>query len=423
MKLLIKKATVVDPNSPYHGKVVDLFVEGDKITSIASDLKLKAEEVVEASGLHVSPGWIDLGVQVCDPGFEHREDLRSASASAAAGGFTAIGVYPNTSPAVDGKTEVSYLRQHGKGKLVDILPIGAATSKCLGKDITEMIDMHQAGAIAFSDGAKPIADNGMMLRALEYVKAFGGIVINQPHDHSLSPEGQLHEGVVSTSLGMKGIPNLAEDIMTLRDIYLVEYADSRLHLATLSTKRSVDLVRQAKTKGLKVSASVAVLNLAFDDRALVEFDSNFKVLPPLRGNEDREALIQGLKDGSIDLFCSNHVPLEEEAKKLEFPYADFGAIGLETAYALVNTKLEGVLSTVELVEKFALNPRKLFNLPTISVREGSKANLTLFQPAEKWTFTQSHIFSKSLNTPLLGMELKGRVKGVINNNQRYIRED
>lgn len=421
MNFLIRKATVIDPSSPYHGKVVDIFIEGDKITSIGSNLKRNADQLIEVEGAHVSPAWVDIGVQVCDPGYEHREDLRSVSLAAAAGGFTTIAAQPNTSPAVDGKTEVNYLKQYSKGKLVDILPIGALTTKCQGKDITEMIDMHYAGAVAFSDGNLAIADNGMALRALEYVKAFGGIVINQPLDRTLAFEGQMHEGVVSTSLGMKGIPNLAEDLMVQRDIYLAQYADSRLHLANLSSQFAVEWVRQAKAKGLKVTCSVAALNLAYDDRALVEFDSNFKVLPPLRSSEDIEALKQGLKDGTIDLIGSNHVPLEEEAKKLEFPYADFGAIGLETSYALINTHLEGVLSQTELVEKLAINPRRIFNLEEVIVREGARANLSIFNPQESWTVQSKDIFSKSRNCPLLGQTLKGKVIGVINNGQCFLR--
>lgn len=421
MNFLIRKATVIDPSSPYHGKVVDIFIEGDKITSIGSNLKRNADQLIEVEGAHVSPAWVDIGVQVCDPGYEHREDLRSVSLAAAAGGFTTIAAQPNTSPAVDGKTEVSYLKQYSKGKLVDILPIGAVTTKCQGKDITEMIDMHHAGAVAFSDGNQAIADNGMALRALEYVKAFDGIVINQPLDRTLAFEGQMHEGVVSTSLGMKGIPNLAEDLMVQRDIYLAQYADSRLHLANLSSQFAVEWVRQAKAKGLKVTCSVAALNLAYDDRALVEFDSNFKVLPPLRSSEDIEALKQGLKDGTIDLIGSNHVPLEEEAKKLEFPYADFGAIGLETSYALINTHLEGVLSQTELVEKLAINPRRIFNLEEVIVREGARANLSIFNPQESWTVQAKDIFSKSRNCPLLGQTLKGKVIGVINNGQCFLR--
>lgn len=421
MNFLIRKATVIDPSSPYHGKVVDIFIEGDKITSIGSNLKRNADQLIEVEGAHVSPAWVDIGVQVCDPGYEHREDLHSVSLAAAAGGFTTIAAQPNTSPAVDGKTEVSYLKQYSKGKLVDILPIGAVTTKCQGKDITEMIDMHHAGAVAFSDGNQAIADNGMALRALEYVKAFDGIVINQPLDRTLAFEGQMHEGVVSTSLGMKGIPNLAEDLMVQRDIYLAQYADSRLHLANLSSQFAVEWVRQAKAKGLKVTCSVAALNLAYDDRALVEFDSNFKVLPPLRSSEDIEALKQGLKDGTIDLIGSNHVPLEEEAKKLEFPYADFGAIGLETSYALINTHLEGVLSQTELVEKLAINPRRIFNLEEVIVREGARANLSIFNPQESWTVQAKDIFSKSRNCPLLGQTLKGKVIGVINNGQCFLR--
>jgi dihydroorotase len=419
MKLLIRKATIIDPNSPYHRKLVDVFIENDKITSIGSALKLKADQTVEMDGAYLSPGWVDIGVQTGDPGFEHREDLRSVSAAAAAGGFTTIAAQPNTEPVVDNKSGVNYLLQQSKGQLVDVLPIGAMTVGCKGNDITEMIDMRKAGAIAFSDGDHPLQDNGMMLRALQYVKAFSGIVINQPLDQAIALNGEMHEGVVSASLGLKGIPNLAEDLIVQRDIYLTEYADSRLHLANISTSHSVELVRRAKAKGLRVSCSVAALNLAFDDRSLVEFDSAFKVMPPLRAQEDIASLKQGLKDGIIDLISSNHVPLEEEQKKLEFPYAGFGAIGLETTYAIVNTALDGLLSTDELIAKLSSNPRRIFELPEITIREGAKANLTWFHPTLTWTFNRNNIYSRSLNTPLLGQQLRGRVLGVVNNGKAF----
>ncbi len=419
MKLLIRKATIIDPNSPYHRKLVDVFIENDKITSIGAALKLKADQTVEMDGAYLSPGWIDIGVQTGDPGFEHREDLRSVSAAAAAGGFTCIAAQPNSEPVVDNKSGVNYLLQQSKNQLVDVLPIGAITVGCKGKDITEMIDMRRSGAIAFSDGDHPLQDNGMMLRALEYVKAFSGIVINQPLDQAIALNGEMHEGVVSTSLGLKGIPNLAEDLMVQRDIYLAEYADSRVHLANISTSHSVELVRRAKAKGLRVSCSVAALNLAFDDRSLMGFDSGFKVMPPLRAQEDIASLMQGLKDGTIDLISANHVPLEEEQKKLEFPYAGFGAIGLETAFAMVNTRLEGLLNMEEIIAKFASNPRRLFELPEVTIREGAKANLTWFHPTLAWTFDRKNIYSKSLNTPLLGQQLQGRVLGVVNNGKAF----
>ena len=419
MKLLIRKAVVVDPHSPYHGKVSDLFIENDTVTGIGSNLKLKADKVVEAEGCHVSPGWVDIGVQAGDPGLEHREDLQSAARAAAAGGYTGIGVFPNTQPVIHSKSEVAYLVTQTKGGLVDFFPIGAISTDSAGKQITEMIDMHHAGAIAFSDGQSAVQDNGLMLRALQYVRTIEGIVINRPYDEALGFEGQMHEGVVSTSLGLRGIPNMAEDLMTQRDIYLTDYAGSRIHLFGLSSGHSVDLVRKAKARGLQVSCSVPALNLAFDDRALVEYDSHFKVMPPLRSPEDQEALKAGLKDGAIDLIVSNHSPLEVELKMLEFPYADFGAIGLETAYGLINKALEGTLTTEELVRKLAINPRKLFGLEPVSIREGGKANLTCFLPDHRWVLRREHLKSKSANSPLIGVELKGKVLGVVNNGQAW----
>lgn len=419
MKLLIRQATIIDVNSPYHRKTVDLLIEHDKITSIGANLKVRSDREMQYSGLFLSPGWLDLGVQVGDPGLEEREDLLSATAAAAAGGFTAIAALPNTQPVLQSKAGIHYLQQRSRNTLVEVYPIGAATIDCAGRDMTEMIDLYQAGAVAFSDGDHPIQDNATLLRSLEYVKSFDGLIINQPLDRAIAQEGQMHEGVVSTSLGLKGIPNLAEDLMVLRDIYLTEYAQSRIHLANLSTARSIDLVRQAKAKGLAVTCSVAVLNLAYDDRALVEFDSGFKVMPPLREPEDAEALRQGLKQGIVDVLSSNHVPLDEEHKKLEFPYASFGASGLETAWSLAHTHLEGLLTLEEEVEKWSTNPRKILGLPAITIREGAAANLTLFDPAREWKVTPDQLFSKARNNPLLGKTLRGRVIGVINRGQFF----
>lgn len=414
MKLLIRKTTVVDPASPYHGKIVDIYVEQDKITGIGPNLKLKADREIDAPGCFVSPGWIDVGVQVMDPGFEQRENLQSAAQAAAIGGFTGIAVFPNTQPVVQGKAEIAYLKNQTKGGLVDFLPIGAISEHCAGKQITEMIDMTTAGAVAFSDGQHAIQDSGLMLRALQYARSFDGLIINRPHEAGLSIEGQMHEGVVSASLGLRGIPNLAEDLMVQRDIYLTDYAASRLHIFGLSSAHSVELVRQAKARGMRISASVPALNLAFDDRALNGFDSNFKVLPPLRGRADQEALKVGLKDGTIDFIVSNHIPLESEVKMLEFPYAEFGAIGLETTFGLVRKALEGILTIEELIIKLASNPRKILGMEQICIREGGQANLTLFQPDTTWVVRDTDLRSKSRNNPLLGTELKGKVLAVVN---------
>jgi dihydroorotase len=419
MNLLIRNATVVDPGSPHNGRRVDIYISRGRIEAIQPELGVEGAEIWEAKGAFVSPGWMDIGVQTGDPGFEHREDLHSAMQAAAAGGFTAIATQPNTQPVMHSKSEVQYIRNATRGNIVDCYPLGAISRDCQGKDITEMVDMHRAGAIAFSDGDAPVQNGGLMLRALQYVKVFDGVIINHPQEAAVAGRGQMHEGLVSTSLGLKGIPALAEELMVQRDINLLEYADSRLHIANISTAEAVRLIRRAKEKGLKVTASVPVMNLAFDDSVLHDFDPNYKVLPPLRSPEHIAALKEGLRDGVIDLISSNHVPLEEDTKKLEFPFAEFGAIGLQTAFALANRSLEDILKLEALVEKLAILPRRIFGLEIPVIEKGRPANLTLFDPTAKWTFQRTDILSKSENTPLIGMELKGKVLGIVNHGRHF----
>lgn len=422
MQLLIKKATIIHPNSSHNGQQMDVLIKDGIIVKIGKRITAEDAQIVDSQGIHLSPGWLDIGVQVCDPGYEHREDLESVSAAAMAGGFTGIATQPNTDPTVHSKSQVLYLKNNTRDGLVDFYPMAAVSQDCEGKDITEMIDMYHAGAVAFTDGKKSIQDNGMMMRALQYVKTFDGLVINHPHDKSVASGGQMHEGIVSTSLGMKGIPNLSEDLMVVRDLFLAEYTDSKLHLSNISTAYAVDLVRKAKRKGIKVTASVSALNLAFTDTQLEDFDSNFKVLPPLREKTDQRELIKAVADGTIDFVTSNHVPWHEESKVLEFSYADFGAIGLETAFGLTNKTLAKKLTINQLIEKFAIQPRTILNIPIPEIKEGAAANLTIFQPEEEWTFTEKDIFSKSKNTPLIGEILQGKVLGVVNGQQVFIRK-
>jgi len=420
MPLLIKKATILQAGHELHQQELDILIENGVIADLQPEIEATEAEIIEAKGAFVSAGWCDIGVQIGDPGFEHREDLQSVSKAAAAGGYTAIASFPNTNPIVDSKSGVRYIKNHTQGQLVDVHPIGAISQRCNGKDITEMYDMAQSGAVAFSDGTHPVQHAGLLLRALQYVKAFNSLVINYPYDSTTSPGGQLHEDIISTSLGMKGIPSLAEELMVQRDLELLEYADSRLHLFNISTAGAVERVRQAKKQGLQVTASVPVINLIYTDEAVQGFDTNFKVLPPLRSEKDRQALIAGLQDGTIDCITSNHVPLEEEAKKLEFLHADFGTIGLETTYALCQTHLAKELSPELLVEKLALAPRKLLGLPIPKIEKEAPANLTIFHPSHKWSYSADLIFSKSRNTPLLNQELSGRVLGVVNNDRHFV---
>ena len=419
--LLIKNATIVDPTSKLNGKKRDILInKKGLIESIKSNIKAVKVEVFDAKNACVSLGWVDVGTQVGDPGFEHREDLESIVKSAASGGYTAIVPHPNTMPTIHSKSEINYLKKKTEQDIVDVFPIGAISRDCEGKDITEMYDMHASGAVAFSDGQKTIQNSGLMMRALQYVKAFDGLVMNHPQDAALAIDGQMHEGMISTSLGMKGMPSIAEELMVQRDLYLAEYTDSKLHLLNISTERSVNLLKDAKSKGIDVTASVPILNLIFDETAIAEFDPNYKVKPPLREKSDIRALKKGVKNGTIELITSNHTPLDEEAKNLEFPYADFGIIGLETTYSLCNTFLNDILEIEDMVTILAFNPRKLLNLPQPSIEEGVMANLTIFDPNLEWTFSQKDIQSKSKNTPFVDHEFKGKVLGVVNNGKYHL---
>ena len=392
----------------------DIRISGDTIVAVGKNLPMESgvREVTFEHDVCASPGWLDVGTQIGDPGYEHREDLRSAARAAAAGGFTAVACLPNTAPVVDSKSGVAYLRNKTAGWPVTFLPIGALSVGTAGKDLAELYDMHAAGAVAFSDGTHPVQDAGLLLRALQYSQAFGGLVLNWPYHKTIAANGLLHEGLMSTSLGMKGIPALAEEITVQRDLSLLEYAGGRLHLHLLSTSKGVALVRAAKAAGLPVTASVAVANLCFTDAMLAQFGSSWKVLPPLRDERHRTALLEGLADGTIDFICTNHAPWDSEAKNLEFPFAEFGMIGLETAFALCRTFLEKQLSLQQLVQHWAVGPRKALGLPVPEIQPGAKAELTLFAPDLEWTFSERDIRSKSANTPFLGQKLKGKVLGI-----------
>lgn len=418
--LLIKNVTILDPRSKHHGKKRDIHIRNGKIESIKVKIDIPKVKVLDGTGAMVSIGWLDLGVQTGDPGYEHREDLRTVSAAAASGGYTGIACWPNTSPSIHSKSEVLYLKNTAKNNLVDLFPIGAVSQNCQGVDITEMYDMHHAGAVAFSDGKKAIQNSGLMMRALQYVKAFDGTVMNHPHNSDIAGNGQMHEGKNSTSLGMKGIPRLAEELMVQRDIYLVEYTDSKLHLSNISSETSEALVAAAKQKKLKVTSSTSILNLIFSDEKLTDFDTQFKVIPPLREARDIKALRKGLKNGTIDIITSNHRPVEEEGKNLEFFNADFGALGLQTTYALYNTHLAKVIEVENFIEKVAVGPRQLLNIDLPEIEEGAEANLTIFDPNHEWTFSKKDILSKSKNSPIIGMELKGKVLGVVNNGKSQL---
>jgi dihydroorotase len=418
MQLLLKNVKIVND---LHIKECDIYIKDGKIESIGQYLATDSTASIwDCEGAIASPGWIDVGIQMGDPGFEHREDLQTAAAAAAAGGFTAVACFPNTNPVIHSKTEVLYVKNSTKESIVNFFPIGAISQNCEGKDLAELFDMYQSGAIAFSDGSKSIQDSGLLLRAMEYAKAFKGLIFNHPHLKNIALGGQMHEGYVSTSLGLKGLPSIAEDVMVQRDLSLSEYAGSPLHLHLISTKKSVEMIRAAKKGGLPITASVAIANLCFTDEKLIDFETNWKILPPLRQETDRKALLKGLEDGTIDFICSNHNPQDIEVKNLEFTYADFGMSGLETALALSLTYLQKKLSIAQIIEKWAIAPRKVLGLPIPTFEKGANAEITIFHPNQSWTFLEKNIQSKSANSPLFGTEFIGKVLGIVNG-KKYIK--
>ncbi len=420
MNILIKSATIVDSNSSHNGKTMDVLIENGIITSIKPKINTdKNVKVFEESNLHISAGWLDMQVNFCDPGFEHKEDLETGIKAASFGGFTGVAVVSSTNPPIHSKSEVQYIKNKTADSIVDVYPIGTLSYRQEGQDISEMYDMQQAGAVAFSDDKKSIGNAGLLMRALLYAQNFNGLIITHCDEKSISQDGKINEGETSTKLGLKGIPALAEEVMVNRNIFLAEYTNASIHISNISTLKSVELIRQAKAKGLKVTASVNAYNLALDDSALIEFDSNYKLNPPLRTKSDVEALKKGIADGTIDCITTDHRPQDIESKNLEFDNASNGMVGLETAFGLINSN-KGKIKSETIINTLTINPRKIFKLSNVEIEEGKPANITLYNPTLEWVFEKKHICSKSVNTPFIGTKFTGKVVGIINNKQSYI---
>ena len=413
MTILIKQARIIDPNSPLNGQTVDLLIENGIISKSGKKLSVKADETVEFEGLHASPGWVDVFANFADPGFEFKETLETGAAAAAAGGFTDVFIIPNTNPVMHSKGAVEYIINKSQSLPVNILPLGAITKNTEGKELAEMYDMRSSGAVAFTDGLSAVQSPGLLMKALQYVRAFDGIIIQLPDDKSISPNGQMNEGVISTRLGLPGKPSIAEELIVARDIKLARYAESKIHFTGVSTAKSLEYIGRGKDSNALVSCSVTPAHLYFTDEDMSGYDSNLKVNPPLRGKSDREALKKGITSGIVDCIATHHLPHEKDSKVLEFEYAKFGMLALETAFAVLNTAVPGV-DTSSWVNLLSINARNLFNLNHATIQEGNKACITLFDPGKKWKVGKHHLKSKSSNTPFIGIELTGKPLGIIN---------
>lgn len=413
MKLLLSNARVLDADSPYNGQVVDILIEAGQITRIGSGLK--AEKTHDLAGKLVTPGFCDLSAHFNEPGHENKEDLASGVRSAAFSGFTDVCVLPNTDPVIETKSDVTFIRSKS-AKGVQLHVIAAVSEGCKGENLTEMLDLNAAGAIAFSDGLKPIWNTELLLKALQYMHQFDGLVINRPKDIYLSQFTHMHEGVVSTMMGMNGEPALAEEIAIKRDLDVLRYTGGRIHFAQISSAKSVDLIKAAKKDGLPVTCDVAIHQLIYTDEALSDFDSHLKVDPPFRTEKDRKALIKGLKEGIIDAIVSAHQPQDPENKDLEFDLAAPGIASLPTVFSQLIT-LQDELPLEIAISRLTTNPRSILGLDAVSVSEGMPARLAIFDPEKEWTLNGSSNPSKSHNSPELGKKLTGKCYALVADGQ------
>lgn len=411
MNYIIQNATLIDSSHPLHNQQVHIVIENGVIQNISQNpIHLTDHEIISFENLHVSLGWMDSSVSFGEPGFEDRETLANGLSVAAKSGFTHVALNPSNSPVTDNVTVVKYLLNQSQGFATTLLPIGACTKNEEGIDLAEMYDMHKGGAIGFGDYKKSFTNANLLKIALQYVQDFDGKVIAFANDSSIKGKGVVHEGIVSTQLGLKGIPALAEEVVIARNLYILEYTGGNLHIPTISTKGSVELVREAKAKGLQVTCSVAVHNLALTDDVLHNFDTRYKVFPPIRDKNHQEALLNAVLDGTIDCITSDHYPLDIEHKKMEFDLAKDGTIGLESAFGILNT----FLPLDVIIEKLTAAKRIFINEKS-SIEMNNPASLTLFTPEGETTFTKANILSKSKNSAFLNQTMKGKVYGIINN--------
>jgi dihydroorotase len=420
--LLLKGGRVIDPLMNID-KIVDIHLHKGKLKNIGTiDTKQFTGEIIECSNRIISPGWLDMHVHLREPGFEGKETITTGSLAAANGGFTSVCCMPNTLPAIDSQEIIQYIKDRSKGFLVNVYPIAAITKRREGKELSEILELVEQGAVAISDDGSPVMSAEIMRRALEYSRMVDIPVIGHDEDLTMTEGGDMHEGFVSTCQGLHGMPSVAEEIIIARDIMLTGYTGSRFHVAHISTAPSVELVRQAKAKGISVTAEVTPHHFTLTDDSVRTFDTNTKMSPPLRTEADRQALLAGLADGTIDVIASDHAPHSFEEKEAEYIHAPFGIVGLETAMGLALSQLfhSGIISITNLIEKFAVKPYEILNLEPPAIKKHAIANLTIFDPTQEWRVQPVKFLSKSSNTPFINRTLQGKPFAVINNGQYFI---
>lgn len=412
MSVLIREVKILAPGSSHHNQISNVFIKDGKIVGI-DDVAHRAEIVIDGKGKWLTPGWFDLQANFNDPGNEHKEDIYSGCRLAAASGFTDVALLPNTQPVVQTKGNVEYISSKCRNQVTQLHPIAAVTLDAKGEDLTEMIDLYHAGAVAFSDGERPVWHTDILLKSLIYLQKVNGLLINRPEDEMLTCFGTMNEGVMSTVLGMRGMPALAEHLMIKRDLDILEYAGGKIHFANISSAESVKLIKKAKRSGLNVTCDVSIHHLHFTDEELEGYDTNFKSNPPFRAEKDKKALITGLLDGTIDVIVSAHAPQDEESKKLEFDRAEFGLLGLQTFLPQL-LALTDDLKPEDWLPKITSAPRQILGLKAVNIEKGAKARLTLVDPMKKWRYDDDSNLSNSRNSPYFEQELTGKVEAIFN---------
>ena len=414
MNTLLKSATIIDSSSAYHQQKKDILIIGGRIKKISDNISIRKDyKVINKDNLHVSQGWFDTSVSFGEPGYEERETINNGLNVAAKSGFTAVAVNANTNPIIDNKSAIEFLINKSSNSATRLYPIGALTKGSKGMNMAELYDMKKSGAIAFSDYKKPVLNDNLLKIALQYTQDFNGLIFSFPRNNSISGEGIVNEGVNSTILGLKGAPALAEHLQISRDLYLLNYTGGKLHIPTISSKKSIELIKEAKKKGLNITCSVAAHNLVITDDELHGFDSKYKVNPPLRTKQDAKALKIAIASGVIDIITSDHNPINIENKKVEFSEAKDGTIGLESFFGAVNS----VLKIEDFIESITNKPRKIFGLKVTEIKEGNQADLTLFDPEGDSIFSTTDILSTSKNSIFIDKKMKGKVFGVFANKQ------